>query len=289
MATVNPQQPGQFQQPPLQRVQGGTVPGLTAVPMPVPMPPAQQVVPVTPPAAPHPLEQPPPLLELKLYSHSSLIYWWPIWAIGYLMALITYLQGQQHMIGTRPEWFHPSSGPGIVFFLTIFLVILISNVAVRGIASGMVIMGIVLVTVLFAYFGWWDTVLDWFGRLSIHINLGGYVFFSTLMFVVWASTVFIFDRMSYWLIKPGQITEEYVFGAGSKSYDTEGMVLEKHRSDLFRHWILGLGSGDLRIHTMGAQRDTIDVLNVMFLGSKVEIIQRMIAIRPEEFGRATVK
>ena len=30
------------------------------------------------------------------------------------------------------------------------------------------------------------------------------------------------------------------------------MVFEKIRQDLFRHWILGLGSGDLRINTMGA-------------------------------------
>ena len=132
-------------------------------------------------------------------------------------------------------------------------------------------------------------VLRWLGNPKIHLNLGAYLCFSMLMFITWALTVFIFDRMTYWRIKPGQITFEYVFGSGSKSYDTDGMVLEKHRDDLFRHWLLGLGSGDLEIQTTGAHHDRIDVPNVLFIGSKVEVIQRMIAIKPEEFGRATIK
>jgi hypothetical protein len=31
--------------------------------------------------------------EVKLYSHSPIFYWWPVWAVGYLMALLTYLDG----------------------------------------------------------------------------------------------------------------------------------------------------------------------------------------------------
>jgi hypothetical protein len=62
------------------------------------------------------------------------------------------------------------------------------------------------------------------------------------------------------------------------------MALEKHRDDLFRHWLLGLGSGDLRIRTSGATREQIEVPNVFFIGSKVEVIQRLIAEVPEEPG-----
>ena len=36
--------------------------------------------------------QPAPLLpprptEIKIYSHSSLFYWWPVWLLGYILAL----------------------------------------------------------------------------------------------------------------------------------------------------------------------------------------------------------
>src|SRR5579871_6471140 len=33
------------------------------------------------------------LKEVTLYSHSIIFYWWPVWLIGYLMALLTYLDG----------------------------------------------------------------------------------------------------------------------------------------------------------------------------------------------------
>ena len=47
--------------------------------------------PVTAPApAPH---APPERSELKVVSHSNLFYWWPVWAVGFLMALITWIDG----------------------------------------------------------------------------------------------------------------------------------------------------------------------------------------------------
>jgi hypothetical protein len=31
--------------------------------------------------------------EIRLYSHSDVFYWWPVWALGFLFALLTYLDG----------------------------------------------------------------------------------------------------------------------------------------------------------------------------------------------------
>lgn len=219
--------------------------------------------------------------RVRIYSHSSLFYWWPVWVVGYVMALVTYGQGQEHLIGQTQTWIHPSSNLGLMFFVVLFLVIMITNFSVRGLASGMVIMGAILATVLLAYIGWWDEVFSWFGGLKINLNVGAYFWFSTLMFVLWAVCVFGIDRASYWEIKPGQLTHESLFGAGSKSYNTQGMTLEKHRDDLFRHWLLGLGSGDLQIRTSGASREQIDVPNVLFIGSKVAIMQQLVAETPE--------
>ncbi len=221
-----------------------------------------------------------PVRELKVYSHSSLVYWWPVWVVGYLMAILTYFFGQKYQIGEERMWFHASSNLGVFFFLTLFLVIVITNVSVRGLVSGLVILAIALVSVLLAFFGWWDAIFSWFGDLKIQLNFGAYVWFSTLILIVWAVSVFIVDRMSYWHIKPGQITRVLVFGTGSKTYDTIGMVLEKHREDFFRHWLLGLGSGDLDMQTTGATSERISVQNVLFIGSKVETIQRLISEDP---------
>ncbi len=61
------------------------------------------------------------------------------------------------------------------------------------------------------------------------------------------------------------------------------MVFEKRRQDLFRHWVLGLGSGDIEISTTGAGRETVSIPNVLFVDAKVSEIQKMIAMSPDQF------
>ncbi len=227
------------------------------------------------------LNTPEHLQRLRIYSHSSLVYWWPVWSIGYVMTLITYWQGHAYQLGESQTWVHPSNNLGLIFFLVFFLVLVITNFSVRGLASGIAIMGMLLLTVVLAYLGWWDEIFRWFGRLEIHLNLGAYFWFSTVMLALWAVTVFGIDRLNYWEFTPGQLTHQSLLGADAKSYNAQGMGLEKHRDDLFRHWLLGLGSGDLLIRTSGATHEQIDVVNVLFIGSKVELIQKLIADVPE--------
>jgi len=57
--------------------------------------------------------------------------------------------------------------------------------------------------------------------------------------------------------------------------------LEKQRSDLFRHWILGLGSGDLIVKTTGAQAHHFEMPNVLFVSSKMQRIEDMIRKIPD--------
>ncbi len=252
--------------------------GQTQQPAQAPPPPQQYAEP--PPPPPDMGDDDRSIKELRIYSHSSLIYWWPVWVMGYILAGMTYWQGDNYEIANTVERYHPSSNLGVFYFLTLFMVILITNVSVRGLVSGLVILGGAFVALLLAYFRLWDDLLGWMGNLRIHMNMGAYFWFSTLLMLLWVGSVFIVDRMSYWEVKPGQLTRVAILGAGSRTYDTIGMVLEKHREDLFRHWILGLGSGDLEIHTTGATKERIEVQNVAFVGTKIETIQRLISEDP---------
>jgi len=218
--------------------------------------------------------------EVFLYSHSNLFYWWPVWAVGYLMAAVTYFGGIHENFSGTDVLIHPSKNLGVIFTLTFFLVILITNVTVRGVSSLVVIMGIVIVTLTLAYLNLWETVLSYFGRLEIYMNMGFYLFFSTAVFLVWAFSFFVYDRLTYWRVRPGQVTHETVIGGAETSYDTRGMVFEKHREDLFRHWVLGLGSGDMQFITTGARHETVSVPNVLFIDWKLRVIQRLIAMKP---------
>jgi hypothetical protein len=225
--------------------------------------------------------------QVVIVSHSPLFYWWPVWVVGFLMAAFTWANGQQYQIAGHQVYLHESNNLGVLFFLTVFLVVLITSVEVRGLASLVVILVLVLTAVLLAYFQVWDEVFAWFGDLSVYLNQGAYFWFSALLFLAWVLTVFVVDRMNYWVVKPGQITRERFWGMGSQSYDTENMTLEKRRDDLFRHWILGMGSGDLRIQTYGARQKEIFVPNVLFVGSRVHTIQHLIAQEPTHSGHPT--
>lgn len=265
-----------------------------AVVAPTPTAPGQPMQPVVAVPTPLPTPMPPPQVQrppelapenvpqMRIYSHSRLFYWWPVWVVGGIMALVTYLYAEPVEINGSEEWFHPSNNLGVLFFTTLFVVVLITNVTVRGLASAMVVMAMITTAVVLAYYEMWDPILHWVADLQVRLNLGAYVWFSALMFIAWFLSTFIFDRMSYWRIKPGQITHEFVMGASSKSYDTQNVVLEKYRDDLFRHWILGFGSGDLKISTSGATHEEIFVPNVLFIGSKIYSVQRLIAMKDME-------
>ena len=100
------------------------------------------------------------------------------------------------------------------------------------------------------------------------MNRGFYLFSSTALLAVWLFTVFFVDHLSFWRFRPGQITHEYLGGVVDKSYDTDNMILLKRQDDLFRHWIIGLGSGDLHMQTMGGQGVEMNVANVLFVIGK---------------------
>src|SRR5205807_2090054 len=151
----------------------------------------------------------------------------------------------------------------VLFAAVLLLIIFISNVPLRGLWSFIVILFVALVIVIFALAGFWDWILDRISMLQIHINAGGYIFIATILFIIWAITVFAFDRRRYLAISSGQVRMCLAAGAGETVYDTSGMTFSKRQDDLFRHWIVGLGSGDLMIHRTGQERD-IDFPNVLF-------------------------
>jgi uncharacterized membrane protein YkgB len=268
-----------------------------------------------------PAPGPPPVRELRIYGHTPLFYWWPVWACGYIMAIATLWQddrvaivpsdsylveGEETLIrlpqgkvadpsGVREvrgqkvfkERMHPSKNLGIIFTVVLIVVILITNMPLRGLSSAIAVTVILLITVIFAWQNWWAQIFEWLDLLNIHMNAGFYVFFSTVLLVAWVLVFFVYDRLWYWRVTPGEITQQFVFGGGQRAFATDAMTFEKLRDDLFRHWVLGLGSGDLIMHPLvkgGASEQELAIHNVLFVGTKIRKIQELIATRPEKAG-----
>jgi hypothetical protein len=223
----------------------------------------------------------PEVLQVIVYGHSALFYWWPLWVAGYAMALLTWLHPDRVIIGNKPEVFHASRNLGVIYTLLFLLLIVITSTNVRGMRAALIIAVLSFVALLFAYLDWWEEVLALLGREYIYMNLGFYLFSSTVLCVVWLITVFVIDHLSFWRFRPGQVTHEFLGGVVDKSYDTDNMVLTKRQDDIFRHWVIGLGSGDLHMQTMGGRGVEVNVANVLFVIGKISRIQRLIATKPD--------
>ena len=207
----------------------------------------------TRPAPAHSVQPKAKVLQVIVYGHSALFYWWPLWVAGYVMALLTWLHHDQVVIGNKPEWFHPSRNLGVIYTLLLLLLILITSAEIKGMKGALIIAGLAFLTLLFVHLDWWDAILIWLGHQSISLSLGFYLFSSSLLFLTWLISVFVIDHLSFWRFRPGQVTHEYLGGIVDKSYDTDNMILLKRQDDLFRHWVIGLGSGDLHMQTMGGR------------------------------------
>jgi hypothetical protein len=220
--------------------------------------------------------------EIKIVSHSNIFYWWPAWAVGFATALLSYMQGVT--VDIEPgivDRIHVSNNPGVFFIAVIVLLVVFTTTKLRGIYSAITIMTIAFFAVLFAWFGWWDAILRTIPHLSARANTGFYLLFSVTLLTVWLAAFFVFDRLTIWRVRPGQLIEENLIGGRARSFDTNGVVFEKRGQDIFHDIVLGLGSGDLSLTTGGTNKETIYISNVLLVDRKVRAIERLITVKPE--------
>jgi hypothetical protein len=223
------------------------------------------------------LPHPAALQEINIYSHSTLLYWWPAWAFGLVIALLN--AGQEKFLAAAEDG-QPSSALGLTYLSTLLLLIVFTNVRLRGINSVVALLTVAFIAVLLAWFGWWDDIAKLIPYLSVHMNTGFYLVFSTGLLIIWLMVFFVFDRLTYWRIRPGQMTEERRIGGGAESFDTNGLRFQKLSSDFFRA-ALGLGAGDLKATGAGVRGTSIEIPNVIFVTRKLHAIEKLISVKPE--------
>ncbi len=240
----------------------------------------------------------PPQDDIRIYMHSPLLYWWPVWAVGFVMALWTLL-GDYHMVlvpaGTEVQGnvitapageqlaepavhIARSRIPGGVFVLTLLLVVLFSNASLRG--PWALLTGVSAVALIFLI-GWldlWAPLFRWVSLLRVHMNLGAYLAISLPLFLIWVLAVFVFDRRTYMVFSAGQIRIRDELGAGEKVFDAWNASFEKKQYDWFRR-LVGWGAGDLVVRTGGVSRETFELPNVPRVGKWLRQIEERLKTR----------
>jgi hypothetical protein len=256
--------------------------------------------------------------EIRIYGHSNLFYWWPVWVTGFVLAFLTYLDG--HVMAVVPadsqvqtgqvlpgsdgqprdvvvappgQSIPPPAGAnygepqkkllvsannnyGVVFVAVVLLVIVITNFIFRGLISILVVAALAIITLIVALMGWWDDVLAFLGGLDVRMNAGGYLAFAIPLSLIWAFSTFVYDRYVYVIVSRGQVRIRKEIGGGELAVDSAGLLLTKERDDLFRHWLLGLGTGDLHVKTGTPSNLDFELNNVILIGTKLARIQELL-------------
>lgn len=271
---------------------------------------------------------------LTVYSHSNLMYWWPVWLVCFILAAVTYVGGYQMAVvpdgtvavtdatvaapgeqfpGTRdvlvaPRDQHfplvpvnegsktpPGGDPteaknrqpaspsmtvasnnslGVIFAMTLIVVAIVSTLLLRGLLSVIVLLTLIATVVTLALLGLWDNIFAFFGGLDIRMNAAGYLFIGVPLFLLWAFVFFVQDRMHYVNFDEGQIRYVMEVGDSAMVIPSEGVIVEKKRSDVFRHWILGFGTGDLVLRLPSGRE--IELPNIINANRRMVHIDQML-------------
>ncbi len=210
--------------------------------------------------------------QIVVFGHSGLFYWWPVWLVSFILAGATYAEGDRSGGVTVSN----TNLPGAIFVITLLAVAVSSTVLLRGMVSVVAIVSLIAVGVAFAWLGWWGAIVNFLGGLEIRLNAAGYLCIGIPLFIAWLIVVAVYDRMHYVIFGRGQIRYVLEVGDGEVVIPADGATVEKKRSDVFRHWILGIGTGDLMIGSGGRNSPTIELKNVLHIRRKLAIIDKML-------------
>ncbi len=262
---------------------------------------------------------------VRVVSHSGLLYWWPVWLVGLVLSALTYIDGDRMAIVPNGATVRPDApgayrlavpgdpGPflrqaaeatargepaftvrasgnrdyGMVYVVVLLLVIVGTSSPVRGLASVAVGLFLLVATVIMAYLDVWGWILERLGGLHVEISLAGYLLPSVVLLGLWLVTVFGLDRLRYVRFTPGQFAVHQDLGGAVQVYDAHRVTLRKRRSDPLRHWVLGLGAGDLVIDIPGTGNEIV-LPNITFVGLKVRRISALMRIRVVTAGATSM-
>jgi hypothetical protein len=238
--------------------------------------------------------------DITLYSHSPIIYWWPVWLLALVLALATYLDGHRLAVvpaGTAAEGnvlkgpagstleppfdrVHASPYLGTAFFVVAIVVIGSSIVQLRGLWGWISLLTLLLAVTVMSLFHWWDTLGRWLGLMHIYISLSGYLFVGLALLAVWLLAMFLFDRRTYVTFSSGQVRIRDQIGQAEKVFDVTNMTVQVMPNVFLRHRLLGFwGAGDLIITTGGPHSETLEWPNVLFARSRLRQIQERLKSR----------
>ncbi len=211
------------------------------------------------------------LQPMKVYTHSPIIYWWPIWALSFIFYFVSATGIADSETAARVQ--------GLTFVFTLLFVIFSTTVRLRGANS--VIFGLILLigAILLTFANLSGPIARFLGQLDIQMSNTFYLTTGVGVFLMWALMIFAFDKVRYWEVVPGQLHERVFWGSGDRAESGANARCRYRSDDFLRHRILGLVvTGDIEV-TLG-DGEVWHMHNVLFAKKRTRRINELIVTRP---------
>ena len=208
--------------------------------------------------------------KIVLYSRSQMFYYWPVW----LVALALWALSNMDMPPYQQYYAPIMTG-------TLFYVITATSVSLRGLWFFMVSLIFVIIGMGLYIGGYVFDIVNFIRQIDLQINSDFYKVLGLPLLAVWILTTFVYDRLRYVVLTPGQLKLVREVGDKQENFATLGMSFTKRRDNLAQHIFLGLGSGDLIIKP-GMQQgnnEPIRVNNVLRIGGKISDMTDILALK----------
>ncbi len=210
---------------------------------------------------------------LRVYTHSPILYWWPVWLLGLLFWLVT-------GVGFGNEATEASARvQGQTFVFALVFVIFSTSVRLRGANS--VIFGLLLAIggILLATANLSAPIANFLGGLDIRMSASFYGFMGIMVLVIWVIMIFGFDRVKFYEIAPGQVHQRVIWGTGDRAENGASVRCTYKKDDFLRHRMIGLGlTGDIEITF--PNNEVWELHNVLFAKRRAKRINELIVLRP---------
>ncbi len=244
---------------------------------------------------------------VRIHGHSNFFYWWPVWVMGFLMALVTWwgndrlavvpadiaavprkkderqvmmtakanatssLQLAEKQAGAGevlfPNRIADNGWAGYLFAMTLLGIVAFTTIRLEELWSIVAILLFLIVLIILAL------IDDTFRALGIHMSLGALLFLSTSLLIMWLVVVFGFDRQFHIDFTPREIIVCPAFGDKVLKFSVFNMVVARQPMSDLRHWVLR--SGDLTVRLAGADGREFVFYNVSFVRAKLKALQEL--------------
>lgn len=212
------------------------------------------------------------LRTIKVYTHSPILYWWPVWMLGFIFFALT-------AAGIGDEGGAAARVQGQTFVFALIFVIFSTTVKLRGANS--VILGLLLAIggILLFMANLSAPIASFIGGLDIRMSSAFYLFIGVTVFLMWTLMIFGFDKVKFYEFAPGQIRERVYWGSGDRAESGANARCRYLKDDFLRHRMLGLiVTGDIEI-TLG-DGEVWYLHNVLLAKQKASQINDLIVTRP---------